>query len=215
LHAILSAIQVLKNKSHLPSELDPIVSIIERNAKTEARLVQDLLDLSKFSAGKMLLNCERLTLRPVLEAVLECMRPICDEKRLTLYLAHTGPSRVLWIDPQRIEQIAMNLLSNAAKFTDSGGWIEVNLDEGSPSEVVLSVSDSGIGIEKELEKDLFRPFTQGDTPHRNAGIGLGLAIVKGLVELHGGTIEARSGGRGKGSTFVIRLPISSSSRNFG
>ena len=83
-----------------------------------------------------------------------------------------------------------------------------DLDQRGPSEVVLSIADSGIGIEEELKKDLFTPFTQGNTPQRGAGLGLGLAIVKGLVELHGGTVEVLSDGKGKGSTFIVRLPIS-------
>src|ERR1041385_5377677 len=205
LQAILGSVQVLRNKAKLPAELEPLISVIERNAREEALLVQDLLDVSRISSGKMLLDCEPSSLRTIVESVLESMLPSFEEKHLQVYFRKEGPDRTVSIDPHRIQQVVTNLLTNATKFTNRGGRINVWLDERSDAEIVLSVTDSGIGIDENLKKHLFTPFRQGNTPERHDGLGLGLAIVKRLVELHAGTIEAHSDGKGKGSTFVVRL----------
>ena len=208
MHAILGSVQILRNKSKLPPEIEPLVAMIERNAKTEARLVQDLLDLSRISCGKMELNCEPTSARAIIETVLECMQPAFEEKHLMASLEKQGPERSILVDPPRLQQIVTNLFSNAVKFTDPGGWIKVCLNERDSTETLLSVSDSGIGIDEGLKEHLFKPFRQGDTRQRHAGLGLGLSIVKSLVELHGGSIQAQSAGLGKGSTFIVRLPNS-------
>ena len=136
------------------------------------------------------------------------MQPGFDEKHLMVYFEKRGPERTVFADPQRLHQIVTNLVSNAVKFTDSGGWIKVHLNEQDSTEILLAVSDSGIGIDEGFKEHLFKPFRQGDTRQRHTGLGLGLSIVKSLVELHGGSVHAQSAGLGKGSTFVVRLPNS-------
>jgi len=150
-------------------------------------------------------------LYPLVEAALDSVRPELDAKQLTVERTREGPERTLHVDPDRMQQIVTNLLTNAAKFNSTGGWIKIHLDERGASEVVLTVSDSGIGIDPALLPQLFTPFRQADTPQRQLGLGLGLVIVKSLVEFHGGTVHAYSAGPGQGSTFTVKLPTGSQS----
>jgi signal transduction histidine kinase len=206
LQGIIGAVQVLR-KSRLPAQTEKFLGVIERNARTQERLLEDLIDLSRISTGHLTLNCEYESVRSVVEFVVRSMQPQFDGKHLRVEWTGVGPERTLFIDVDRIQQIVSNLLSNAAKFTPPGGIIRIHLDEGSESQVSLTISDTGIGIHAEFLPYVFRPFHQGETSPQREGLGLGLAIVKDLVELHGGSIEAKSAGPGAGSTFTVRLPV--------
>jgi hypothetical protein len=206
LQSIIGAASILRTMP-LPEKVSHLVSLIERSAHTETRLVNDLVDMTRVSTGKLTLNLQAISLRAVIGATLESVQPQFDAKHLHVEWTQEGPERILRIDPDRMQQIVTNLLTNAAKFNTSGGWIKVHLDESNSSHVELTVSDSGIGIDPHLLRELFTPFRQAEIPERHSGLGLGLAIVKGLVDLHRGTIQARSAGVGQGSTFSVKLPI--------
>ncbi|PYS49415.1 MAG: hypothetical protein DMG13_23505 [Acidobacteria bacterium] len=206
LQSILSAVGVLQSMN-LPEEAGGFISRIERNTLIETRLVQDLFDVARISTGKLTLNLQTTKLGSLVEAALESVKPQFDAKNLDVQWTREGPERSLRVDPDRVQQIMTNLLTNAEKFNSSGGWIKIHLDERDSSYVELTVSDSGIGIAPELLPTLFIPFRQADTPQRRFGLGLGLVIVKSLVELHGGTVQVQSAGPGKGSTFTVKLPV--------
>ena len=206
LQSILSAVGVLQSMN-LPEEAGGFISRIERNTLIETRLVQDLFDVARISTGKLTLNLQTTKLGSLVEAALESVKPQFDAKNLDVQWTREGPERALRVDPDRVQQIMTNLLTNAEKFNSSGGWIKIHLDERDSSYVELTVSDSGIGIAPELLPTLFIPFRQADTPQRRFGLGLGLVIVKSLVELHGGTVQVQSTGPGKGSTFTVKLPV--------
>ena len=205
LQSVLGAVQVLK-RSPLPKEAEHFLPLIERNAQNQARLLQDLIDMSRISAGGLELNRQLQSIRSVVEFTLVSMQPKFEEKQLRVSWTKAGRERQLLIDTDRVQQIVSNLMSNAAKFTELGGWISVHLDEDKESHVELTISDSGPGIDASLLPYIFLPFRQGDTRARREGLGLGLAIVKNLVELHGGTVQAQSPGTGAGSTFIVRFP---------
>src|SRR5437870_8479811 len=189
LQGIIGAVQVLR-KSRLPAQTEQYFDLIERNARTQARLLQDLIDLSRISAGRLTLNREYESVRSVVEFIVRSMQPLFDEKHLRIEWTRVGPERILFIDVDRMQQIASNLISNAAKFTQPGGVIRIHLDERSESLISLAISDTGIGMRAEFLPFVFMPFHQGETSAQREGLGLGLAIVKDLVELHGGTVEA-------------------------
>jgi two-component system CheB/CheR fusion protein len=182
-------------------------AVIERQVSQITRLVGDLLDVSRISRGKIQIQREHLDLREVLGRTLEDHRSLFLSRGIELRAEQ--PERPVWIngDAARLAQSLGNLLQNAAKFTPAGGQVWMRLErEG--KKAVLRVRDTGVGIEPEMMVRLFQPFTQADsTLARSAGgLGLGLALVKGLIELHGGEVEARSEGSGRGSEFTIRLP---------
>jgi K+-sensing histidine kinase KdpD len=206
LQGIMGGLQVLK-KIAFSEDANRILDLIERNAQTQSRLVQDLVEMSLISTGHLTLSRLRAPLRPIIETCLQSMQPKFDEKHLNIHWTKSGKEKLLFIDPDRMQQVLLNLLSNAAKFTDSGGWIKLHLDEQNDSQAEITITDSGAGIDPDFLPHVFSPFRQSDTHQRRNGMGLGLAIVKSLVELHGGKIQVRSEGLEKGSTFVICLPI--------
>jgi signal transduction histidine kinase len=206
LQSIVGAVQVL-HRLPLPKEAGPLLPLIERNAQNQARLLQDLIDLSRISAGGLVLNRQPHSFRSIVEFSLKSMQPKFDEKQLKVSCTTTGQERQILIDSDRVQQVVSNLISNSAKFTEAGGSIRVHLDEGKESHIELTISDSGTGIDPELLPNIFLPFRQGDTRARREGMGVGLAIVKNVVELHGGTVEAQSPGIGAGSTFIVRFPF--------
>jgi len=206
---------------------DPTVSetkeMMERQVEHLVRLVDDLLDVARISRGLMELRKERVDVAEVLARAAEAARPFLDERQHRLEVS--SPRGPLWLnaDPFRLTQILVNLLHNAAKYTDPGGLVRLEAElanqeheprsaTGGPGhpEIVFRVSDNGMGISPELRPHLFEALTQGERPaHLREGLGLGLALVKGLARLHGGTAEASSQGVGKGSEFIVRLPLSS------
>jgi PAS domain S-box-containing protein len=184
--------------------------MIDRQVSHMARLVDDLLDVSRISRGKILLRTERLDLVPLVHATVEDHRSLLEGGGLSL--AAVLPDEPLWVmgDPTRLSQILGNLLQNANKFTNPGGHVTVRLSRDERGDALLAVEDTGIGMEPDILSHLFEPFSQADRSldRSRGGLGLGLALVKGLVDLHGGTAEASSGGKGHGATFTIRLPLS-------
>jgi PAS domain S-box-containing protein len=185
--------------------------MMERQLGQLVRLVDDLLDISRISRNKLELRKARIPLGAVIENAVETARPLIDEKGHALMVALPPEPVYLDADLTRLAQVFWNLLNNSAKYTDPGGRIEL-LAERQGGEVVVTVQDNGIGIPAEALADLFTLFSQVDhsLEHSQGGLGIGLALVKGLVEMHGGSIEAESAGVGQGSRLVVRLPVACS-----
>ncbi|HYG81305.1 MAG TPA: PAS domain-containing protein, partial [Pyrinomonadaceae bacterium] len=186
---------------------------IERSARAQARLVDDLLDVSRIITGKLRLEVAQVEPVSFIESAIEAVRPAAAAKRVTIQnLTGAGQGSIAG-DAARLKQIALNLLSNAIKFTPQGGRVEVRLKRAGP-QVEFSVADTGAGISPEFLPHVFEPFRQADqkTTRRHGGLGLGLSIVRHLVDLHGGTVHAESPGEGRGATFTVRLPASDAHR---
>jgi signal transduction histidine kinase len=184
------------------------VHAIERNAKLQARIVDDLLDVSRAITGKLRVNARPIVLEPVIEAAIESVAAAAEAKGITVD-AGLGPEvGVVSGDPERLQQVVWNLLSNAIKFTPRGGRVEVRLARVG-EHVELTVSDNGAGFEADLLPRLFERFWQADssTTRAHGGLGLGLAVVRHLVELHGGTVRAESAGEARGASFSVTLPL--------
>jgi CheY-like chemotaxis protein len=181
---------------------------IERSAQTQARLVDELLDVSRLVSGQMRLNLSAVSLNAVVDDALEGARPAAEAKKLELVTCGDAATRTVRADAGRLQQIVWNLLSNAVRFTPPGGRIEVCVREVD-EQAEIRVTDTGIGIQPDFVPHVFERFRQADssTTRTHGGLGLGLAIVRHLVELHGGTVGAESAGEGRGATFVVRLPI--------
>jgi PAS domain S-box-containing protein len=182
-------------------------AIIERNAKAQLQIVEDLLDSARVITGRLRLEAQPTDLTPTVEAALGAIRPAAESKGVEL-IAHFGPQPEMVLgDADRLQQIVWNLLSNAVKFTHEGGRVELRM-EGDAERVRVIVSDNGEGIEPDFLPYVFDRFRQADTSvtRRFGGLGLGLSLVKQLTELHGGTISAASEGSGRGATFVVTLP---------
>jgi PAS domain S-box-containing protein len=190
--------------------IEQAVRMIDRQAVHMTRLVDDLLDVSRISRGKILLRRERIDLVPLVRAAAEDHRLQLESFGLTL--AVELPDEPLWVtgDPTRLSQIVGNLLQNAGKFTNAGGRVTVRVAaDVDKDSALLEVEDTGIGMDSEMMERLFEPFSQADRSlaRSRGGLGLGLSLVKGLVELHGGRVEAHSDGPGQGSELVVRLPL--------
>jgi signal transduction histidine kinase len=225
---VRNAVQVMRLVGGGDPALVRAREIIDRQVTHMARLIDELLDMSRLSRGKILLRTGPLDLVPLVRATVEDHRSILEEAGLKLQVSL--PDRPLWVlgDPTRLAQVVGNVLQNAQKFTDAGGQVTVTLSASSlsgesktasPSAdatrlALLSIRDTGIGMEKEMMTRLFEPFAQADRSldRSRGGLGLGLALVKGLVELHGGKVTAASEGLGKGTEITIRLPLSSAPR---
>jgi PAS domain S-box-containing protein len=181
---------------------------IERNAKLQAQLIDDLLDMSRIISGKLRLTVGPVDLHPVIEAALEGMQPAADAKGIRLQAVLDSNVGLISGDPDRLQQVIWNLISNAVKFTPKGGRVQVRLQRIN-SHVEVTVSDTGQGISSDFLPYVFDRFRQADSAitRMHGGLGLGLAIVRHLVELHGGMVEATSPGEGQGATFTVKLPI--------
>ena len=208
LNAIFGWITLLRTRRLDEATQERALETIERNARAQKRLIEDLLDVSRIVTGKVALELVTVDPRRVVEAALETMHPAAQTKGLKIVpLLDIGAGTVRG-DFARLQQIVCNLLSNAIKFTDSGGHVEVCLARRN-GEVEISVADSGQGITPEFLPLVFDRFRQedGSISRRHGGLGLGLAIVRHLVELHAGSVEAQSLGEGKGAKFIVRLPV--------
>lgn len=208
LTAILGWAQMLRSGSLDRTSAERALLTIERNAKSQAHLVGDLLDASRIATGKLSLEVRPVELMSIVEAAVDAVRPSVEAKNLRMQIVlepWVGPFNG---DAERLKQIVWNLLSNAIKFTPAGGLIEVRL-ERLENKALLIVSDTGQGIDPEFLPRIFDRFRQADSSARRqqGGLGLGLAIVKHLVELHGGAIYAYSRGVGQGADFMITLPL--------
>jgi signal transduction histidine kinase/ActR/RegA family two-component response regulator len=206
LNAVLGWARVLRATQVEPATRDRALESIERNARAQARLIEDLLEISRIVTGKLRLQMQDVDLAAIVEAAVEVVQPAAAAKHITLDVQIARRPALTAGDADRLQQIVWNLLSNAVKFTPPDGRVAVRLDQ--PGGYRLTVTDSGAGIEPPFLPFVFEPFRQADgsASREHGGLGLGLAIAKQLVELHGGTIEARSDGRGTGATFEVRLP---------
>jgi PAS domain S-box-containing protein len=192
------------------------LEVIERNARMEAQLVEDLLDVSRIVEGRLRLQIRPVSLVEIIENAIETVRQAADAKGIRLQAVLDSTLAPISGDPDRLQQVVWNLLSNAVKFTPRGGRVHVVLERVN-SHLEIAVSDSGKGIAAEELPYLFERFWQADrTPSRtHGGLGLGLAIVRHLVELHGGSVTAESPGEGQGSTFTVKLPVVPFARRAG
>ena len=206
LNAIVGWTQFLLRDASVSESLRKGLDVIDRNARAQARMVDDLLDFSRILAGKLRLDAERVDLADVVEYVIRSVGPAAQAKDIRIVSALEAAGAVQG-DPSRLQQIVWNLLSNAVKFTGKGGLVEVALRR-TDGEVELTVSDNGQGITPEFLPHVFERFRQEDAgiARQHGGLGLGLSIARQLVEMHGGRIAARSGGAGCGATFVVSLP---------
>jgi PAS domain S-box-containing protein len=205
---IRNALQILKDKGPPLPELQWARGVIERQGNLMARLLEDLLDLSRISHHQVELRKGRVELADVVEAAVETSRPLIEAGRHDLSVALPPEPIHLDADPVRLAQVFSNLLTNAAKYTEEGGRITLTAQRQGP-EVIVVVKDNGIGIAPEMLAHVFEIFAQGNRAvvRSQGGLGIGLSLVKGMVELHGGRIEARSDGPGRGSEFVVRLAV--------
>ncbi len=204
---VLAVVSALDGDQRVPSDLRRPLDLVRRNVELEARLIDDLLDLTRIVRGKLELHLEVTDARSVLEHTIEICCKAADCPQVTTDLgAH---DHRIWADPSRLTQVLWNLLSNAVKFTPGGGTITIRSWNES-DRLVLQVSDTGIGIEPEVLPHVFDAFEQGlsRSPHGIVGLGLGLAISRAIVRLHGGELTAASQGRGQGATFTLSLPAS-------
>jgi signal transduction histidine kinase/ActR/RegA family two-component response regulator len=209
LNAILGWVRLMRSGSLDESKKAHAFDVIERNAEAQNRLVADLLDISRVMTGKLRINAAQVDVGNVVDMAVEGIRPAADAKRIWMEMRLDRNNSVLRGDADRLQQVVWNLLANAIKFTPKGGVVTVQLVRVE-SDLELTVADNGEGIESNFLPHVFESFRQSDggAARAHGGIGIGLSIAKHIVELHGGSIRAHSQGRGCGSTFVVRLPIS-------
>ncbi len=207
---IRTGLAVLK----LAPSIDAMVKtreIMERQVEHMVRLIDDLLDVSRITRGKVQLKKERIDVRTILDTALEVSRPFIEESRHRLFISTPEEALLLDADPTRMAQVVSNLMNNAAKYTPEGGRIELSAERSQRDhdDVIIRVRDNGVGLTSEALPKVFELFSQvGKTLDRSqGGLGIGLALVKRLVEMHGGQVAAESPGLGQGSTFVVRLPL--------
>ena len=204
LNAILGWAMLLRTRPLPPDKQRRALETIERNARAQTQLIEDLLDMSRIVTGKLRLETKPVNVELVIDAVVETMRPGAEAKGVRLEVIADPDVELVPGDGDRLQQVIWNLLSNAIKFTPSGGRVEVRLRQ-LYDRVLITVSDTGQGIAPGLLPYVFDRFRQGGATH--GGLGLGLAIARHLVELHGGSIEAQSLGESMGASFIVRLPI--------
>jgi PAS domain S-box-containing protein len=226
LNSILGWAKLLQSRALDAATTERALETIARNARSQSQLIEDLLDISRITQGNLRLNLTQVDLATVVEAAIDVVRPVAAFKQIEIQ-SHLNPVEPILGDFDRLQQVIWNLLSNALKFTEESGRVEVRLRQvgedrdlvssspspsfssSSPSYIELTITDTGKGIAAEFLPHIFDRFRQADRTSRSQdGLGLGLAIVRQLVELHGGTVAAASEGEGKGATFTVRLPVS-------
>lgn len=205
---ILNAVHLLRKHGDENPLRQQARAVIERQAGQLAHIVDDLMEVSRVTSGSITLHLERLDIRGICEHSVESARPLIDQH--THELSVSLPREPVWLnaDPARLEQVVVNLLNNAAKYTDKGGQIWLSVEQEG-DRAVLRVKDTGVGIAREFLPRVFDLFTQADLSldRSQGGLGIGLTVVQRLVEMHGGTAEATSAGLGNGSEFIVRLPV--------
>ena len=207
LAAVATAGRLLEAESRDVPSVMRRAGVISRQARNLRRLVDDLLDLSRINHGKVDLRLERIDLGTAIDGAIQAIRPEADAKAQSVSFRRGAAALAVNADPVRLEQVLSNLLRNAMKYTPPDGTITVAAEPDGP-EAVIRVGDTGMGISSELLPRIFEPFIQGThSEGGEQGLGLGLALVRRLVEMHEGTVEARSDGEGTGTVFVIRLPL--------
>ena len=208
LNAVLGYSALLRMSKSDEAQVQEAAETIERNARAQAQLIEDLLDMNRIVSGKLRLDVQQLELTSIIQAALETVRPSAEAKGIRVQVVLdplAGPVRG---DANRLQQVIWNLLANAIKFTPKEGKVQVALERVN-SHLEVAVADTGIGIEPDFLPRVFDRFRQADpsTTRQFGGLGLGLSIVKHLVELHGGSVRAKSPGTGLGATFVVALPL--------
>jgi signal transduction histidine kinase/ActR/RegA family two-component response regulator len=208
LNAVLGWARVLRNNPALTDEVANGLTVIERNARSQAQIIGDLLDMSRIISGKVRLEVRPVELGAVIEATVETVRPTAEARDIQLVVEKDADSCQVHADPDRLQQVLWNLLSNALKFTPKGGRVHVRLSR-TGAMASVDITDDGEGIAPDVLPHIFDRFHQADasTARRHGGLGLGLSIVRQLTELHGGTVAARSDGPGCGATFRLQLPV--------
>jgi signal transduction histidine kinase len=206
LSAILGWAVIARRNTTSP-DVQRALTTIERNARAQMRIIEDVLDVGRIISGKLQLEIAPTEVADAIEGAVQTVRPAADAKQVAIEVALATDIGVIAADAERLQQIACNLLSNAVKFTPRGGHVTVSVRR-TASSVVIQVSDDGQGVKAEFLPYLFEPFRQADgsTTRRHGGLGLGLAIVKQLVDAHQGVVTARSEGEGRGASFTVELP---------
>ncbi len=207
LTAIYGYAQMLAKGALKDDQKSRALATVERNARAQTQLIDDLFDASQVVSGRLRLDARGVNLADVVRSVADAVRPAVDDKRITLHVTIDGDVGPIPGDSDRLQQVVWNLLANAIKFTPGDGRVDVRLERAG-SYAQLTVSDSGVGISPEFLPHVFERFRQqdGGTTRQYGGLGLGLALVQHLVELHGGSVQAESEGAGRGATFRVRLP---------
>jgi signal transduction histidine kinase len=206
LTAILGWAHMLRTERVPPDGVRHAIDVIERNARAQRQLVEDLLDVSRIVSNRLHVSLEAVRLADVIEAAVDTVRPEASEQEITMDMT-LDPSAIVLGDPRRLEQVVWNLVWNAVKFTQASGHISVRLEQ-SNKQAVLTVADTGVGISSKFLPHVFDWFRQADArPRSQSGLGLGLGIVRHIVRLHGGSVRAESRGEGQGATFTVTLPI--------
>jgi signal transduction histidine kinase/CheY-like chemotaxis protein len=205
---VLTSVLALEQSENLPEEMRASLQMIRRNVQLEARLIDDLLDLTRISKGKVQLNLEEADAHLLLRSALEICQADIEKKKMTVRTDFAAENASLEADPARLQQIFWNLIKNAVKFTPEGGRLEIRTANRDGA-LCVEVSDTGMGIDAETLPKIFNAFEQGART-QFGGLGLGLAISKALVETHHGTLIAESEGLGKGATFTAIFPIMTS-----
>jgi CheY-like chemotaxis protein/two-component sensor histidine kinase len=213
LNSMLGWAQLLRKRRFEDPTVSRAIEIIERNAKLQRKLIEDLLDVSRIIQNQIQISLQSVHLVPIIDAVIETLQPTAQLKSIQIESILDPSIGQVFGDAERLEQAVWNLLSNAIKFTPNGGRVNVRLD-GVGSLAQITITDTGQGIHPEFLPSLFKRFRQADTSKTRSqgGLGLGLAIVRHLVELHGGSVYATSEGEGKGSTFTVQLPLQENQR---
>jgi CheY-like chemotaxis protein len=206
LNAILGWAQMLAKSELDHDTMKRAVTTIERNTKLQARLIDELLDVSRIISGKLRIDPKPVNIVPLVNAAVDSVRQAAEEKQIALQANIGQVEELLQGDAARLQQVIGNLLTNAIKFTPKGGRVELNVGQIG-HRLKLQVVDTGRGIAAHLLPHIFERFRQGDNLRTNGGLGLGLAISKALVELHGGSIVAESEGEGKGAKFTVEIPM--------
>lgn len=208
LTAILGWVHLLRTGRLDVPMSERATEVIERNAKAQSQLIADILDVSRIVTGKFRLEPRSVELASIVEAAVDAIRPAAEAKRIRLVIETGAPVGLITVDPDRLQQVVWNLLSNATKFTPEDGEVRLRLRRAD-ARVEIEVEDTGAGIPPDLLPHVFDRFRQGDSSSTRAhgGLGLGLAIVRHIVELHGGTVEAANRGVGAGAVFRVAFPI--------
>ncbi|MBC8123244.1 MAG: PAS domain-containing sensor histidine kinase [Gemmatimonadaceae bacterium] len=208
LNPIIGWTQILRRGGLAPDKQQVALEVIERNAKLQNQLISDLLEVNRIEQGKFHCTLQRTDLVSVVNAAIEAVYSLVESAGITLHTRLPDTPVWIWADPTRMQQVVWNLLTNATKFTPTGGQMDVTLDYRE-KRVMLSVKDTGAGITPEFLPHVFERFRQADstTTRKQGGLGMGLFIVRHIVELHGGTVRAESAGVGRGAAFTVDLPV--------
>jgi CheY-like chemotaxis protein/anti-sigma regulatory factor (Ser/Thr protein kinase) len=209
LTSILGWSRLLSSGTLSESQITHALHVIDQSASAQAHLVDDILDTSRIITGRLQLEAQPVDIKRVFQAAVEVVRPSADTKKISLSATIDTPIGMVLGDANRLQQVIWNLLSNAVKFTNEGGRVDARMTR-LDDQVEIDVTDTGIGIDPQFLPYIFDRFRQADSTstRRYGGLGLGLAIVRHVVEVHGGSVSASSPGRGQGSTFKVRFPVS-------